>query len=187
MFFNKSLRKTDKEIMRSKKIEESQDGDAIIEVQIEHKKDVFSAYNYDCDDTLNKELGEFIWHKAKFVPLNKDYQIKLYSGVDLNPSATTKSIKNYFRSMYIEIKEDIKRTIRFAIINILLGLLFLVGLYFVKDYNFYFLNMVIEITAWVLVWEAVDSFFFKRAKFKNDAIKIQKLYKSEIEVIKEDK
>ena len=44
--------------------------------------------------------------------------------------------------------------------------------------------MILEIVAWVFIWEAVDGLFLQRPKIRRKNIQMQKLYFAKIEVIK---
>lgn len=183
MLLNSTQRKIDKEIMRSVKKKENKDGDAIIDVKIEGPENVFSLYNYENDDTLNKDFGDYLWQKAKHISTFKDIEINVHTTENIEGKAIQDSIKKHYKKEYIEIKEEIKRTNVWSVLNLLLGLLFLFGLYLVQGHNFYFLNMVLEIMAWVLVWEAGDLFFFKRRKHHKEMLITQKLYNASVKIV----
>ena len=50
----------------------------------------------------------------------------------------------------------------------------LVALYNRSFSNFYF-EMILEIAAWVFIWEAVDGLFLQRPKIRRKNIQMQKL------------
>jgi len=183
MFINKDLRNTDKELMGQHKLKETISGKTIIDVQVENENDIYSSYNYERQDMLNPDFAEFLWHKAKLTPVSDEFQINIYTKTPLEQDEVQSAIKNYYKTEYIETKTDIKRTSVFALITCFLGLVAILALIMVQQLNSYIVNTIIEIAAWVFVWEAVDSIFFKKMKYKNHCIKIQKLYKAEVEII----
>ena len=62
----------------------------------------------------------------------------------------------------------------------------LVALYNRSFNNFYF-DMILEIAAWVFIWEAVDVLFLQRPKIRRKYIQMQKLSSSRIEIIRTNK
>ena len=185
MIFRKKLRKADKEILRDKDYIEGSDDRAIISIKAEEDEQIFSTYNYDCNEKLNSELDEFIWDKARFVPIAKDIKIKLYTNTKIEEKEVVVAIKNNYKKEYIETRNELKRNAIFSLIILLLGLAFmsLLLLMHVYFYNVY-LEIVVEITTWVFIWEAVDSFFLRRSELKRKSITLLKLYTAEMEIIK---
>lgn len=185
MIFRKNLRKADREILQDKDYIEGSDDRAIISIKAEEDEQIFSTYNYDSNEKLNAELDEFIWDKARFVPMAKDIKIKLYTNTKTDEQEVVDAIKNNYKKEYIETRNELKRNAIFSLIMLLLGLAFmsLLLLMHVYFYNVY-LEIVVEIATWVFIWEAVDSFFLQRAELKRKRITLLKLYTAEMEIIK---
>lgn len=185
MIFRKKLRKADKEILQDKEYIEGSDDRAIISIKAEEDEQIFSTYNYDSNEKLNAELDEFIWDKARFVPMAKDIKIKLYTNTKTDEQEVVDAIKNNYKKEYIETKSELKRNAIFSLIMLLLGLAFMsfLLLMHVYFYNVY-LEIIVEITTWVFIWESVDSFFLQRATLKRKRITLLKLYTAEMEIIK---
>lgn len=185
MIFRKNLRKADKEILQDKDYIEGSDDKAIISIKAEEDEQIFSTYNYDSNEKLNAELDEFIWDKARFVPMAKDIKIKLYTNTKTDEQEVVDAIKNNYKKEYIETKSELKRNAIFSLIMLLLGLAFMsfLLLMHVYFYNVY-LEIIVEITTWVFIWESVDSFFLQRAALKRKRITLLKLYTAEMEIIK---
>lgn len=185
MIFRKNLRKADKEILQDKDYIEGSDDRAIISIKAEEDEQIFSTYNYDSNEKLNAELDEFIWDKARFVPMAKDIKIKLYTNTKTDEQEVVDAIKNNYKKEYIETKSELKRNAIFSLIMLLLGLAFMsfLLLMHVYFYNVY-LEIIVEITTWVFIWESVDSFFLQRAALKRKRITLLKLYTAEMEIIK---
>lgn len=185
MIFRKNLRKADKEILHDKEYIEGSDDRAIISIKAEEDEQIFSTYNYDSNEKLNAELDEFIWDKARFVPMAKDIKIKLYTNTKTDEQEVVDAIKNNYKKEYIETKSELKRNAIFSLIMLLLGLAFMsfLLLMHVYFYNVY-LEIIVEITTWVFIWESVDSFFLQRAALKRKRITLLKLYTAEMEIIK---
>lgn len=184
MFFRKKLRNVDKQIKQNRDFVVDSEGDAVINVKASQHSQIFSDYNFDSNEKLSSELGDFIWDKAKFVPPSKDIRIKLYTDADVEEVEVQTAIKNHFKKDYIEQKNEMVRNLIFSGIMLILGVIFLSFLLLMHKY-FYnvYLEIIIEIATWVFIWEAVDSYFLRRASIRRKSVLLLKLYSSEIEVI----
>ena len=68
-----------------------------------------------------------------------------------------------------------------SIIFMIVGLIFLVGVIITSTYEFSeAIYEVLDIIAWVFIWEAVDTFFMERHKKRVEKIKYAKIAVSEI-------
>ncbi len=184
MFLRKSLRKANKEISQNKDFVVSSDGDAIINVKVVNKDQIFSTYNYDNNEKLNSELSQFIYDKARFVQPAKNVKIKIFSTEEVDESEVSSAIKNHYKVDCIETKSEMRRNLLFSGIMLWLGIFFFAFLLLMHSY-FYnaYLEIITEIATWVFIWEAVDSFFLERLKLKRKRNLLLKLYSAEIKVI----
>ena len=85
--------------------------------------------------------------------------------------------------MYKEAKREIKRISFISLIMTLLGIIALTALLLINYFtdNLY-ITSIVEIAAWVFIWEAVDYFFLQRPTVKAKCILIQRIYLAEIEI-----
>lgn len=184
MFFRKKYRDADKKILQDKVYVDASDGDAIINVKVTDKEQIFSKYNYESDEKLNNDLGEFIYDKAKFVAPNKDIRIKVFSTQEIAQEEVESAIKNHYKKDYVESKNKMRRNLIFSIIMLAVGLLAFALLLVMHKfmYNIY-LEIVLEIITWVFIWEAVDSYFLKRINLRHENLILLNLYMAEINVV----
>lgn len=184
MFSRSKLRRASKQIKGENDFIVDSDGDAIISVKAIGGEKLFSSYNFDGNEKLNSELSEFIYDKAKFTKAKQDIRIKIYTSEDVEPEEVQNAIRNNYKKDYIEFKNKHKRNLIFSAIMFIFGLfgmslLFLMHKFF---YNVYF-DVVMEIATWVFIWEAIDSFFLRRASMRHNGLILLKLYAAEIDVI----
>ena len=181
MLTRKDAKRIDKQILKDNLLETEEDY-VDINVKIEDKSQLFSSYNYD-NDTLNKDLGEYLWERAKLVPINKDINIKIHTNQKVEKQEVKKAIQTHLKADYIEAKESLKKTNFVSLSTLMLGILFLaLYLVFSSVSTHFILITITEIMAWVFVWEAVDCFAFKRTVLKRECLKIQKLYSAKIQI-----
>lgn len=182
MLTRKQFKKLDNEILKDNYYDTEEDF-VDINIRVENKSQIFSSYNYD-NDTLNHSLGEYLWERAKLVPITKDINIKIHTNQNIEKREVKKAIQTHLKSDYIESKENLKKTNIIALSTLMLGILFLALFLLFSTLSAHFILVTItEIMAWVFVWEAVDCFAFKRTGLKQQCLRIQKLYVAKVEIV----
>ena len=185
MFFNKKAEKIDRDIRRKISYKEDDDGKAVIEAKIENSNDIFSKFNYDDGDKLTPDFTDFLWEKSRLVPINKDLRVNLYTNNEIQDTAVEKALKDHFKYEYIETKKEMQHLKQFSLVNLILGVIALAVLLVLSNVlNNYILVTVIDILAWVFVWEAFDAFFLERSHKKRKLLYLQKLYSADVEIVK---
>lgn len=185
MFFRKKLRKLEKQLKNDDGLMLDSEDNAVISINAPKQEQIFSEYDYDSGEDLNQELSDFVTNKAKFVPINKEIRLRLYTEKITEKINVESAIKNNFKKKYIETQNEIKKNTLFALAMFIVGLFSLAVLLLMHSffYNVY-TEVILEIVTWVFIWEAVDAFFLKRLSLKKEATTYLKLYSAEIEVIK---
>ena len=184
MFFSKQRRDIDKLIVGSDG-GEGNDNPSVIDVKIDTKEQLYSAYSYS-GDKLNGEFGEYVFEKAKGVPIKDDITIRIHSEDDIDAEEVNRALKSHYRAEYKEAKKSVSRTTLISVIMTVLGIIALTALILINRFtdNFY-ITSIVEIAAWVFVWEAVDYFFLQRPAEKAKCVLIQRIYMSKIEICKQ--
>ncbi|MDE6605176.1 MAG: hypothetical protein K2K85_04050 [Clostridia bacterium] len=186
MFWNKRNQEIDKLILNNTSDENTTDNPSEINVKIYNRDQLFSAYSYS-GDKLNSEFSEYIFDKAKDAPIKDRIKIKIYTETDLDASEVQQTLKSHCKSEYAESKKQVKRLVLIATIMTMLGIIALTALILINHFtdNIY-ITSIIEIAAWVFIWEAVDFFFLQRPVVKGKCILIQRIYTAEIEICKDE-
>ncbi|MDE7257473.1 MAG: hypothetical protein K2N50_05920, partial [Clostridia bacterium] len=151
-------------------------------IKIGSREQIFSAYSYS-GDKLNSEFCDFIYEKAKRAPINGELSLKIYTDQPIEADEVGKTLKSHYSNEYREAKQDMKRVTTIAIFMAFFGVLTL-GLFVLLNHfwdNFY-ISTIVEIAAWVFVWEAVDFFFLQRPQIKGKLLLIQRIYCAKTEV-----
>ena len=183
MCWNKQKKEIDRLILGDENIYKTTN---VIDVKIESKEQIFSAYSYS-GDKLNTEFSEYISDKAKSVSIKEQVKIRIHTKDDIEVADVEQSVKSHFQAEYKEHKKEVNRLAVISFIMMLLGIIALTTLILVEyfTYNIY-ITSIAEIAAWVFVWEAVDIFFLQRAALKAKCLLIQRIYTASIEIFKED-
>lgn len=186
MFWNKRNKEIDKLILNNASEDNSTDSPSEINVKIYNKDQLFSTYSYS-GDKLNSEFSEYIFDKAKDAPIKDRIKIKIHTETDLDANEVQQTLKSHCKSEYKESKKQVKRIVLISAIMTILGILALTALILINHFtdNIY-ITSIIEIAAWVFIWEAVDFFFLQRPVVKGKCILIQRIYTAEIEICKEN-
>ena len=180
MSLNSKIRNLNKEIEKTK-IHYNADDDVVINVKADCDEQIFSTYSYDNKTALNADLSNYLWENAKASPQFKDIKLNIYCKEHIEKSDVECAIKSHYKRAYDEIKFELKRTNLFSFICLILGLLSLTALFFTyKLYDNFILTSIIDIFAWVFVWEATDKFCFERTTLKLKSLTVLRLYYAEI-------
>lgn len=183
MFLQKEARQIDNQITKGEVLAESKSGESIISLKAVSREELFSKYNYNSDDIINKDFTDYVWHKAKLVPLGQDIKLQIFCEEEIKKEEVDSALKNYYRAEYLDTKSELKNKTKFSIICLLLGIVTLTLLSFVNVlFSNFYVESVIDILAWVFVWEAFDVFFFQRSISIRKLKRIQRLYSANIEI-----
>ena len=159
--------------------------DNIVNIKVENKEQIISSYSYDENDKFNKDLAEFITTKTKRTHLSQNIKLNFYSKEHIEQKEIETTLKNHFNEERLETKDELKKFNIFTIIMLTLGILtfsILVALYNRSFNNFYF-EMILEIAAWVFIWESVETTFLRRPKIRRKYIQMKKLCSAVVQII----
>lgn len=180
MFLRKKQRETEAEILKNG-VDENSDG--IIEIKISSREQIFSSYSYS-GDKLNAEFSDFVYGKAKRAPINEELSLKIYTDQSIKADEVEKTVKSHYSNEYRETLQDLKRVTTISLIMTLFGVLTLTVLVLLNYFwNNFYVSTIVEIAAWVFVWEAVDYFFLQRPQIKAKLLLIQRIYLAKTEIV----
>ena len=188
MLLRKKLNKVKKQISQKDEIVFDGNDNALITIKAMEEQQIFSTYDYDCNEKLNEELASYIWDKAKFVPAKNDIRIKMYVDDKVNESEVQNAVYNKFKKEYIESKMQKKRNFLFSMVMFFVGLLALAVLFL--SYSFFpnaYVDVILEIVVWVFLWEAVDAFFLERSQINHKQLVLLKLCSADVQIVKAKK
>lgn len=157
-----------------------------LHVKINDESQIFSNLNFN-EDNLNYELGNYLQEKAEHefpLPLKENYTINIHS---INPNLrlpeVTRCIHHHFHNRYDAEKRKLRDNLRFALILFTLGMLTLVLNYFAVTYfNNFFLTRILDITAWVFIWGAVEVSVLERHNIRRNCIILRRLAFAEVKI-----
>ena len=145
--------------------------------------DFLSPYSPTASPIVSSDVAEFLENGAnKFLPKQK-MQLDVHSDcIDDNEKVIyDKAIRNYFSLKLDGMKQALSRNLIVSIVFTIIGI---IGLAAMLLLDHFFDNAiwveVVDIFAWVFVWEAVDQFFIERRKLQLDCKKYQAFVEMQI-------
>ncbi len=163
---------------------------AILNIKINDDSNFLSSFYYD-KPIISDELGDSIL-KHRTILLWKDgVSIHLISNniSDDKKEIYPDAIRSYFEQLLISGKRRQKRNYVLSIILFLIGVL-IFSLLFILDFligdSLGMWSEVIDVIAWVFIWEAVDISIIERLENTSNVIIAENLVNSKIVFINED-
>ena len=161
-----------------------EEGRGVINVGAEFYDDIFSPYCYKGGDTLSLEMIEYLWEKQEIIPLDYDLTIRfnIKNATEEKRKEIQMAVKKNFENDIHAVDQKMQRTMSFStwfvIIGIILTAVYLLSINFVPKAVSY----IIDILAWVFVWEGVRAYFLDRRDLKTDKVRSLRLAAAKIEV-----
>lgn len=156
----KDLRKTSIDINKNRRrLVHDSDNRVVVRMNIKDDKDFLSVFSQSETPVISDAVADFIENSTAAIPPSEKIVLEIYSTCidDSEKIDYRTAIKEYYTEKYIANKRDIKRNTYIAFALGLIGILIL-ALAFVIEYKTgsFMWAEVIDIIAWVFLWEAVD-------------------------------
>lgn len=143
---------------------------------------IYNNFGGNC--LLNNEIFEFIDAQLKLVKVNNSVTFVIsypQNMEDVEKDKIEKIIKAHYAINIKILKKDILKTNIIGWVLLAVGILTLVGYGLLNYFNVNFIFMeVIDIFAWVFVWESCSTFAFKNSDNKFEMLKNIKLFNAKI-------
>ena len=145
----------------------------VIRVNIKKKEDYVSKFN---DDSLSKDISEYILEECKSFNIKEDFNIEISSDYDMDDLEKNKivdMIRAYFGVEISELITKRRKTIYMDIVTFLLAVLALIVYLIISDVPI--LSEFILVFSWVLIWESTYNLIFGSITNKMDIIRRKKI------------
>lgn len=163
---NKEKKEIDNE-NKNKQHEYDKDGNIIVNLSIRDNVNFLSPYSLNGLPTISQDVGDFIESSTKTFPPKQKLTLRFH-GMNVNnkeKETYKKAIKDYYQDKYLHMQQKIKKNNLFAFIFFLIGTL-VVALALAIDFKVW--SEIIDILAWVLLWESMDIFLFRNLENRHD-------------------
>ena len=159
---NRKFRERKKEAdrqMKARKYKRDDGGRIIIQMNVKDDANFLSEFSESAMPVISTEVAEFIENETNAVPPNEDFTLQVYNDCidDREEKVYSAAIKEYYMQKYIANEREIKRN-RFAVLLLGIAGILVLAAELIFDYRVgnALWSSVIDIVAWVLLWEAVD-------------------------------
>lgn len=159
---NRKFRERKKEAdrqMKARKYKRDDGGRIIIQMNVKDDANFLSEFSESATPVISTEVAEFIENETNAVPPNEDFTLQVYNDCidDREEKVYSAAIKEYYMQKYIANEREIKRN-RFAVLLLGIAGIIVLAAELIFDYRVgnALWSSVIDIVAWVLLWEAVD-------------------------------
>lgn len=175
MFENiKRISEIRREAKSSVSHEYDENGREIMYMQVENDDGFLSPYSETGERVVSAEVAEFIDNSIKSKNLKKGLHIVVSSNVidSQEKREYSEGIQNYYRNRVIEYDRKIKsNAVVSAVMTAVAVLIFALYVMLELSATGYIILAMIDIAAWVFMWEAVDLFFIERKVLKYEMLK----------------
>ena len=145
--------------MKARKYKRDDGGRVIIQMNVKDDANFLSEFSESATPVISSEVAEFIENETNAVPPNEDFTLQVYNDCidDREEKVYSAAIKEYYMQKYIANEREIKRN-RFAVLLLGIAGILVLAAELIFDYRVgnALWSSVIDIVAWVLLWEAVD-------------------------------
>lgn len=165
--------------------DEDANGRGIIDVGAENYDDVFSYYDLDGESVLDREFEEFLEAKADAIPMNKELALHFHvkNATEGKRDEIDRTIKTNYKRVVRAYNRKLHRNTMFTIYMLFMFLVFFAIYVPLIIFNVHFaVQFVVEIAAWVFLWEAVDQWFIHRREIKHKMLKKFRFIRADISV-----
>ncbi len=159
-------------------------GRAIIDVGAENYDDVFSQFCYKGGDTLSSSLVQYLMQKSNTIPLKYDLTIRFHikNASEDKKQEIQNAVKQNYETDIQGINNRMNKALLFSLWFILLGSVFSLIYLFTLNKIPTSVSYIVDLLAWVFLWEGIDAFFLDRNKMKLEKLKALRLGSANIEI-----
>ena len=145
-----------------------EEGRVIIEVKVTDPEYLLSPYKEE-QEIISSETATFIDNLVKSAPKDKDLHLKL-SCKSYTPDKSDmykRAIENYYVNEFSDKDRQLEHNLFMAIIMLILGVVGFSLLYFLDVWGApWIICDLVDVAAWVFVWETVDLLMIRRVYIK---------------------
>lgn len=166
-----------------REFEHDNQGNVLIQINIKDKNEILAPFALDGKETINVEFANVLDNVSKSVPPKETMHLNLKCEniTEKEMENFSTAIKNYYFNSLIENQRKLHNNSLLFWSMIAISLLFLAILFVANHFNApWIVSEVLDIIAWVFVWEAVDLLAFQRSIYQYEMNRNLVLYKMKI-------
>lgn len=172
-----------KDINENKETVKDENGCAVIKISVNNDNNFLSDFSHRDEPIISSETAEYIDHSIKHLkPRTKLHFVFSGDSIDEDEKPIyISAIHNYYHSEFIEVVREIRknRSLTF-VMAITAAMIFALALILQNNGTEAVILNMLDVTAWVFMWEAVDIFAFRTSLLKIRRMRYLRIIKSEI-------
>ena len=165
---------------KNKQYNYDKNGNIIVNFSIRDGVDFLSPYSLNGLPTISKDIGDFIESSTKTFPPKQKLTLRFH-GMNINnreKETYKKAIKDYYQDKYLHMQQKIKKNNLITLLLLIIGTLVVA---FALAINQEIWSEIVDILAWVLLWEAMDTFLFRNIEYRHDKARYLKFTTMHVE------
>ena len=179
----RKFRKLSREIRKTHFAEVDEEGRNLVRICVADDRDFLSPFSGDGIPLLSADTAEFLEDRLKNLRSDASLHLCLEgSCIDAEERKMYDSaIRNYYHLEFLETERELrKNSVQSTVMTVFAALLFALALV-LDSYGVraVLLNML-DVVAWVFMWEAADLFFFRRSDMRLRRLRAFHLIQSRI-------
>lgn len=152
--------KIPKDYAQSRQRKRDENGNIVIDMTVKNDDDFLSVYSGSEAPIISSDVADFIENSTRSLPPQQAYTLRIHSNCidDKEKIEYDSAIKEYYAEKYFANKKELRINRIIVLLLLMAGVLVLSLAFQVENHIW---SEVIDIAAWVLLWEAVDIWAFK--------------------------
>ena len=184
MFRNlKKLRELRRLARSEAEIEYDDGGKELVRMTVKNDDDFLSPFALRGEEMLSGEASEFLDRAVMRLPLKDELHVDIAGeAITMGErSGYAAAIRNTYRTRVIDIDRKLRRNAVAAFMMTLAAIVIMTLYVTLELWNAgYVILEIVDIVAWVFMWEAADLFFLERNVLKLEQLRSCRLYAAEI-------
>ncbi len=183
----RTIRQLKKEMgarMRSEEIKRDEEGRVIVEMTVLNDDDFLSDYSFGRNPVISSGVSEFIDHSVMAFAPGEALRLNVYSDcIDGEEEKIYRgALKKYYEARYAKNVLERRRNLVIAGVMALIGICFLIAtMLFSHRWGNPVLSEILDIFAWVFLWECADVLFLQRSVLSIECKRYLRLMDAKVE------
>ena len=172
-----------------KRREKDKNGRVVINMTVKNDDSFLSVFSTTDTPTISSEVAEFLENSVENILPTESLALHIHSNcIDKGEEELyRKGIEEYYTEKYLSNKQKLKHNKILVTLFGIVGILILaLAVYIGYKYEAPLWTEVIDIVAWVFIWEAVDIGAFQNRTLRVNRMRYQKLAEMDVRFICEE-
>lgn len=158
------MKRSVKDFLKPKKTETDENGNVILYMVVKDDDGFLSPFSKNSAPVISSDVADFIESQTESFPPKTGFVLHVHSDcIDASEQDVYRdSIRAYYTERFLAAKHSLRRNLFVALFLALLGVLTLTFAVLTELFHVGSVwNEVVDIVAWVLLWESVDISLFR--------------------------